>query len=34
VVARLAAALDGLDEDARPGAQALLESLVKVLRSR
>ena len=34
VVARLAAALDGLDEDARPGAQALLESLVTVLRRR
>jgi len=32
VVARLAAALDDMDEDARPGAQALLESLEAVLR--
>jgi len=33
-VSRLAAALDGLDEDARPGAQALLESLATVLRRK
>jgi GAF domain-containing protein len=34
IVARLADALGGLDEDARPGAQALLESLEKVLRRK
>ena len=31
-VARLAAALDGLDEEARPGAQQLLDSLAVVLK--
>jgi GAF domain-containing protein len=34
VVARLATTLGELDEDARPGAQALLESLEKVLRRK
>jgi GAF domain-containing protein len=34
VVARLADTLGDLDEDARPGAQALLESLEKVLRRK
>jgi GAF domain-containing protein len=34
VVARLAAALGELDEGARPGAQALLESLEEVLRRK
>jgi GAF domain-containing protein len=34
VVARLADALGELDEDSRPGAQALLESLEKVLRRK
>ena len=31
-VARLAAALDGLDEEARPGAQQLLDALATVLK--
>jgi GAF domain-containing protein len=34
VVARLATTLGELDEDARPGAQTLLESLEKVLRRK
>jgi hypothetical protein len=33
-VARLAAALGELDEETRPGAQALLESLEAVLRHK
>jgi hypothetical protein len=32
VVARLAAALDGLDEEARPGAQQLLDALATVFK--